>query len=167
MNIPSELKEQITQGNCFVCIGAGLSQGAGLPSWPDMLFQMIDWCAKNSVDIADRVDIETGIKAGKLLTLAQTLTERMGKEKFRKFMNELFRNSNLKPTDTYSYLPRIPFFAVMTFNYDVLLETLYTLTRGTSPRTFTHDDTPEMSEALRSKEFFLLKAHGTIEPVCS
>ncbi len=37
MGIPEGLIDQITEGNCVVFVGAGLSQGAGLPGWPDLL----------------------------------------------------------------------------------------------------------------------------------
>jgi hypothetical protein len=34
MEIPRELIERIVDGSVTVFIGAGLSQGAGLPGWP-------------------------------------------------------------------------------------------------------------------------------------
>jgi hypothetical protein len=34
MQIPEDLIEQIAKGRAAAFIGAGLSQGAGLPGWP-------------------------------------------------------------------------------------------------------------------------------------
>ncbi len=33
IDAPKDLVEQIKDGNCVVFVGAGLSQGAGLPNW--------------------------------------------------------------------------------------------------------------------------------------
>ncbi len=52
---------------------------------------------------------------------------------------------------------------MITLNYDPLIESAYTLPGKITPPTFTHADTPELSGALRSKDFFILKAHGTID----
>jgi hypothetical protein len=164
-NPPKELLEQIVKGNCVAFIGAGPSQAAGLPGWKQMLTQMIEWGREHGVKLTDCVDLENGIKADKLLTVAEELYERMGKEKFRKFMKELFRRSDLKPTESHLLLPRIPFCAVATLNYDPLIESVYSSQKGILPHTFTHKDVPELSGALRSKEFFVLKAHGTIDRI--
>ena len=40
MEIPKELIEKIADNSVTVFVGAGLSQGAGLPGWPNLLEQM-------------------------------------------------------------------------------------------------------------------------------
>jgi hypothetical protein len=47
MNVPKDLVDQIARGKGAVFVGAGLSQGAGLPSWVDLLRQMLDWSEKH------------------------------------------------------------------------------------------------------------------------
>ena len=41
MDIPVDLIEQIKAGKCVAFVGAGLSQAAGLPGWPDLPVAMI------------------------------------------------------------------------------------------------------------------------------
>ncbi len=166
LKIPSGLLDKIANGNCVMFVGAGLSQGAGLPGWPQTLRQMITWGADHGVDVSGRRELERLIKNNDLLTVAEEMRERMGKERFREFMSEVFRKPGLQPTPAHMLLPKIPFSAVLTSNYDTLLESTYTLHRqGAAPHTFTHADTAELSAALSSNEFYILKVHGTIDRV--
>lgn len=165
-NVPRELVDQIARGNCVAFVGAGLSQGANLPGWQELLLQMLDWSEKHGVDLADRAELESYIEAGDLLLVAEEMRERLGKDDFRRFMAEIFRKPGLQPTDTHMLLPGIPFTAALTSNYDTLLESAYTLARGgTPPHVFTHADYPELSAALRSGEFYMLKVHGTVDRI--
>ncbi|MFX1555559.1 MAG: SIR2 family protein, partial [Promethearchaeota archaeon] len=166
VEIPDELIEQICQEKTVLFVGAGLSMRAGLPSWPDLLRQMLDWSEKRGVDLTNRAELESHIEDGKLLLVAEEMRERLGGEKFRTFMRETFQKLDLKPTDTHLLLPEIPFTAVLTSNYDTLLESAYTLAQsGEAPHVFTHVEYPELSAALRSGEFYVLKVHGTIDRI--
>jgi len=40
MNIPRELVEQFAKGNGAIFVGAGLSIGAGLPGWGDLVSRL-------------------------------------------------------------------------------------------------------------------------------
>jgi SIR2-like domain len=163
IDIPKELLDQVGGGNCVVFVGAGPSQGAGLPSWPQLLRQMLDWAQAHGVDVSDRAEFEGYIAKDDPLLAAEELQERMGDERFRRFMAEVFRKHGLKPTEAHLLIPRIPFAAAVTTNYDDLLETAYTLVNSEKPHVFTHRDVSELSAALRTGEFYVLKAHGTID----
>jgi len=165
MNVPKDLADKIDQGNCVVFVGAGLSQGAGLPGWPGLLRQMLDWGEEHGVDLSDRAELEKCIKDGELLMVAEEMRKRLGKNDFREFMVGVFRKPNLEPTDAHNLLPKIPFAAALTSNYDTLLETAYTISSGGIPRVFTHEDYPELSAAPRDNEFYVLKVHGTIDRI--
>jgi len=166
MEIPRELVDQIARGNCIVFVGAGFSQGAKLPNWPDLLKQMVDWSEKHGVELTDRKEVESYIDDGELLLVANEMRERLGKDDFRRFMVEVFRKQKLTPTDTHMLLPNIPFASALTSNYDTLLESAYIIANnGTTPHVFTHSDYPELSGALRSGEFYVLKVHGTIDRI--
>ena len=43
MDIPGDLIKQIKAGKCVAFVGAGLSQAAKLPGWPDLLRRIIKW----------------------------------------------------------------------------------------------------------------------------
>jgi LmbE family N-acetylglucosaminyl deacetylase len=163
INIPKELLDQVSRGNCVIFVGAGPSQGAGLPNWPQLLRQMLDWAQAHGVEMSDRAELEGYIAGDEVLLAAEELQERMGNERFRKFMSEVFRRQGLKPTEAHLLIPRIPFAAAVTTNYEDLLETAYTVINGEKPHVFTHRDVSELSAALRTDEFYILKAHGTID----
>ncbi len=168
MEIPKELIERIADGSVTVFIGAGLSQGAGLPGWPKLLEQMMAWGKDNQVDFseAEEKELKTSIRKGELLWVAEVLRERMGKPAFHQFMREVFLESEPLPTDAHRLLPAIPFSSVLTTNYDCLLEKVYIDSyKGASFHSFTHRDSPELANALRKGEFYLLKLHGTIDRI--
>lgn len=166
MTIPEELSKQIAQDNCVVFVGAGLSISAGLPSWPALLKRMIDWSGAHSVDVSDQDELHKYIHEGDLLLVAEEMRERMGDHNFREFMAEVFlRGAGAKPTDTHMLLTRIPFSSVITSNYDKLIETAYTITNSSVPHVFTQEDYPELSASLRTRDFHVLKVHGTIDRI--
>ncbi|HJT28880.1 MAG TPA: SIR2 family protein [Pyrinomonadaceae bacterium] len=167
MNIPRELVEQIVANNGIVFAGAGLSQGSGLPGWTTLLGQMIDWGQEQGIALADRDELEGYIANGDLLLVAEELRERFGRTDFHRFMLDTFTPLKCTPTDTHRILPKIPFAAALTSNYDSLLESAYTLEQGSSPRTFTYAEYPELSMMLRRNDFYLLKVHGTIDRIQS
>ncbi|NIM11911.1 MAG: NACHT domain-containing protein [Candidatus Aminicenantes bacterium] len=162
MQIPKDLIEQIAKGRAVAFIGAGLSQGAGLPGWPQLLKQMMDWGEQNRIAMDDRKELEEYIESGELLMAAEELRERLGKSAFHQFMMEVFLESKPEPTAAHQLLPKIPFSAVLTTNYDKLLEAVYV---DPSIPSFTHLDHAELSKALWSGEFYLLKLHGTIDRI--
>jgi hypothetical protein len=168
MEIPKELIEGIADGSVTVFIGAGLSQGAGLPGWPKLLEQMMEWGKENNVDFskADEKELKKYIRQGELLWVAEELHERLGKSAFHQFMREVFQQSKPRPTETHRLLPAIPFSSVLTTNYDRLLEKVYEDSyKDASFHSFTHRDYPELAMAIRSGEFYLLKLHGTIDRI--
>jgi NAD-dependent SIR2 family protein deacetylase len=124
MEIPKELIERIADGSVPVFIGAGLSQGAGLPGWPNLLEQMMEWGKENNVVFSedDEKELKTYIQQGELLLVAEELRERLGKPAFHQFMREVFQKSKPRPTEAHRLLPAIPFSSVLTTNYDRLLE---------------------------------------------
>jgi hypothetical protein len=115
--------------------------------------------------MTDRDELERYIDHGELLLVAEEMRERLGKNDFRRFMAEIFRKPGLKPTATQMLLPQIPFAAALTSNFETLLESAYTISRGAAPHVFTHADYPELSAALRTGEFYVLKVHGTIDRI--
>lgn len=87
----------------------------------------------------------------------------MGDEKFRRFMSEVFRRPGLLPTEVHKLLAQIPFAGQLTTNYDKLSESGHIVARqGEIPHVLTHAD---VSAALRSGEYYILKTHGTIDHI--
>lgn len=165
MDIPRNLIEQIAHGNCLSFLGSGPSIAAGLPSWPQLLHLMIGWGDREGVDFSDKAEIEQFIADGKYLLAAEELVERLGDDRFRRFMIQIFDRPGLSPTKVHLLLTKIPFVAQVTTNYDKLSEKGYETNHGILPAVFTQTDVAQLSGALRSGEFYILKSHGTIDRI--
>lgn len=163
--IPDELIAQVARQNCVAFVGAGLSAEVGLPGWPRLLRQMIDWCESHGISLPNKADIEHLIDVKKdLLAAADALRTKMGDDKYRQFMEEVFLRPDLKPTEVHKILAKIPFVGAGTTNYDPLVELGYREIHPGDPfDVFTQVDHEQLGTALHAKRFFVLKAHGTIE----
>lgn len=167
-NVPPELLEKFAADKCVAYIGAGLSAGAGLPLWDKTLRQMIEWSATRLIPLPDAAELNRLIDEKDFLTVADTIVEAMGDGRFREFITSVFRRAGLAPTETHKLLPEIPFAAVLTSNYDKLVESAYAVVRnGASPPTYTHLDRAELSGVLASAEFHVLKTHGDVDRINS
>lgn len=166
VKIPDELIEQIYKGNTVLFVGSGLSAGSGLPTWPALMHEMRAWAEKHGVDLSeDKEEFTQLICQNKLLVAAEYLRERIGEQRFKRFMHSVFRDNTIKPSSVHTILPEIPFAAVLTTNYDVLLESAYAKYQGVRPRTYTQMDTPELADLNVSNEFYILKVHGDIDRI--
>ncbi|MGA9998094.1 MAG: SIR2 family protein [Pyrinomonadaceae bacterium] len=163
--IPDALVGHVAQQNSIAFIGAGLSAGLGLPGWPQLIRQMIDWCESQGISLPDKADIEYLLDDKKdLLAAANALRAKMGDDKYRQFLSEVFLRPDLKPTEVHDILAKIPFVAAATTNYDSLIEDGYrNVHPGQSFEVFAHDDHEQLGTALNAKKYFVLKAHGTVE----
>lgn len=109
MNAPIELVEQFAHDNGVIFVGAGLSQGAGLPSWADLVHELANELAgcpsgANHCDIAQYYETEYGRNR-----LVQRLRDRLDTLK-------------VSPTPVHDELVQLPVSAIFTTNYDDLLE---------------------------------------------
>lgn len=166
ITIPSELIEKITHDNCVVYVGAGLSMGAGLPNWQTLLENMIEWSLNHGVSFNNKADLKKMIREEKYLKVANIIVKRMGNQRFGEFLVSVFRKPGLRPTEAHLLLPKIPFVSVLTSNYDKLIESAYTIIRqGESVAVFTHSNNRDLAAVLSSKEFHILKTHGSIDDI--
>lgn len=158
------LVDTVRRRECVLFVGAGLSQAAGLPGWKGLFPRIFNWCQRNGITIPDREPLEELIGQGNLLLAAGTIKDAIGEVLFRRLLVDIFDDPNVSPTATHLLLPKIPFTAVLTSNYDKLLETAYA--RHTRmPQVITHTDTAELMAALQGRRFYLLKVHGTIDQI--
>ena len=163
--VPDTLVAHVAQQNSIVLVGAGLSAGLGLPSWPQLIRQMIDWCEAQGINLPNKADIEILLNDKKdLLVAASALRSKMGDDKYREFLKGVFLRPDLKPTEVHELLASLPFVAAVTTNYDHLVEEGYRKVHpDESVNVFTHTDHEQLGTALNAKRYFVLKAHGTVE----
>lgn len=169
--IPAELIHDIEEKKCILFVGAGLSakvkrsNGKNLPPWKPFLNELFDWAKANDGNFWNgHEDIQQIIAKDNLLLAAQELQESINIAEFSEFLNFVFRDKNVLPTPTHQDIFKIPFRAILTTNYDTLLEGGYTLHhKGQIPLKFIQEDLSTISSPLRKDNFFIFKIHGDID----
>lgn len=82
-NIPQELIQKLVEDKCVAYIGSGLSAGAGLPLWGQLLTQMIEWSQARRIPLQDTADLHRSIEQNDFLTVADFVVGQMGNQRFR------------------------------------------------------------------------------------
>src|SRR5262249_19023240 len=128
-----ELVDSIRARRCVLFVGAGLSKGAGLPDWSELL---CDLAADLDLDMASLPRDTSGQPTLDLcLDLAQWHVDRFGRDKLEHYIRELFgaagtfADSRVRPTLAHYLLSSMPFRLFLTTNYDSLLERALTALR--------------------------------------
>ncbi len=169
--IPAELADALRTKRCILLVGAGLSaqvsrsDGSPLPNWSDLLSEFLDWAISRQVRFwGDPEDIRAMIQKGNLLMAAQELQDRLGTPAVGEFLDQVFRGGAVLPSSGHRMLPRIPFRAVLTTNYDSLIEGAYSIESGGSlPPVWTQEDLLFRPSPLRGSGFFIFKIHGHLD----
>jgi len=169
--IPKDLVESILKKECILFVASGLSSkairsnGKPLPSWTGFLKELLDWAELKRVPFnSDPKEILEMIDKGSHLMAAEELQELINHNEFTDFLNAVFRERNIKPTIAHQNLTKIPFRAILTTNYDNLIEGAFAYSnQGQIPKKFTKNDLSLHSSPLRSKDFFIFKMHGDID----
>jgi hypothetical protein len=104
-----DLERALLARECVLFVGAGLSSGAGLPDWNNLVRRLGD---DLGLPWSDRHDY---------LDLAQWYRERFGAEKLAGVLRELYTTAS-QPTLAHYLLMSLPVRHVITTNYDDLLE---------------------------------------------
>jgi len=109
MDVPRELVEQFAGGNGVVFVGAGLSQGAGLPSWADLIRELVTELDDCPPDADYR-------------NIAQYYDNRYGRNRLVQKLRDRLDTLDVHPTPVHEALVRLPVPVIFTTNYDDLLE---------------------------------------------
>lgn len=171
INLPTDLLESIKKGECVLFLASGLSSkvvrsnGKKLPGWKDFLVELLNWCRQNRISFnSEPIEIEEMINKGNFLMAAQELQEIVSPNEFSDFLNQIFRDTQVKPTKNHINLTKIPFRAILTTNYDTLIEGAYAITNDCRlPNKYTQNDLSAALSPLRKKDFFIFKMHGDID----
>ncbi|MDF2449467.1 MAG: hypothetical protein K0R26_1971 [Bacteroidota bacterium] len=160
---PKEAIENFKKKQACFFVGAGLSIGAGFPSWTGLINKLIvevenlPWYNKDKVaEYKQLANDQT-----KFLFLAEDLKSELG-GKFNDLLGEWFGKPDAQPTKNHELLVSVPSDLVLTINYDRLIENAYSQVKGHFPRvyTYTQEDSRQAANLFWKQEFFILKAHG-------
>jgi hypothetical protein len=113
-----DLARSLAAGNACAFVGAGLSVGAGLPGWYDLVAEL---AGRIGYDLPPR-QYATG---DALVDAAQAYVNRQGLHSLIAFLKERLDTFDKNPTAAHRALARLPIFLVFTANYDDLLERAY------------------------------------------
>jgi len=164
---PASLTRYLHERRCVLFAGAGLSAWGKLPSWRTLLERMAARLHEEHPSRDYLQKLTSLISQGKLLEVADYCKGALEKNQYYDVLtNELKWNDQDIP-EPHKIIVNLPFSAVVTTNYDKLLETAYIRLGRGFPRTLTHADTPNLGLLLFRNEFFILKAHGDIDRIDS
>ena len=171
--VPDELVQAVAAGRAVLFAGAGVSRGEVqtpegpleqyLPGWGDLLISLLDRAvAVQHIGAGEGKKLRKAVKDEKFLFVAETVRRRLGAGEFDEALDQLFRGENLRPTRRHKTISEIPFSAIITTNYDKLIEAAYAQ-GGHIPPTYTFDNAPDIISSLSHNRFFIMKAHGDID----
>ena len=159
--IPRPLLEAYADKKCGLFIGAGLSVGAGLPNWSQLLQKLITRSVENGVMTEEKAEdcLTLARNSSKYLMLAEELREVLGTD-FKTAIEEIFRDDNVNPTDTHALLARMKKNQfIITTNYDLLIERAFAAAQ-VFRQGYKYYEAHALLRDLYQRQFFLLKAHG-------
>ncbi|MEJ7809790.1 MAG: SIR2 family protein, partial [Gemmatimonadaceae bacterium] len=143
-------------------VGAGLSAAAGLPTWRGLLDDVIATTGEGSEGAPETGELRALLGAGKLLEVAEHCRAK-DPQRFNEVLRRRLAVDGVDVPRAHRAIVGLPFAAVVTTNFDRLLERAYeTLAHTGAPRAPTYDQLPTLGTLLFEGAFFILKAHGDI-----
>ena len=162
MRFPRDLVEALASDDAIAIVGSGLSVAAGMPSWTGLLNLMILECEQHCVRFKDSDELRQMLGSGLLLEVADECCNQLGKPLYRDFIQRTFRDQSAIPTNTHQFLMQLPFTAMLTTNYDNLLERAF-IQNSKKPLlapVYTQKNVSQLARLAGEKKFFILKMHG-------
>lgn len=110
------LAELFSRDETFLFIGAGLSIGAGLPGWADLVRPLAQASSTRwPVD-------ENDLTVNHLLAAVQRYENRNGRHLLLTYLRDALDTTNFRPTSVHRALVNLPNRIIFTTNYDDLIE---------------------------------------------
>lgn len=162
-HLPEPLIAACAAGECVLYAGAGLSAQSGLPTWREFVSGLLEWAHVNSFISREEADsFKAEVDRGQADAVADSIVSRLvsppEKELLYNHMRRVFLRRS-SPSGFHAQLERIQFSAVLTTNFDTLLEGIYT---APPERVYTPKDAESLLTALTKRDFFILKLYGTL-----
>jgi PAS domain S-box-containing protein len=164
---PKDLIDTIVAGQAIAVVGSGLSVAAGLPSWKKLLEMMVAECEEHFPEFSDAKELRKMLAQDHYLDVAGECSKRLGKALYRDFMQRTFRAGGHRPTRQHWPLLQLPFSAILTTNYDNLIEQAFLQLnrRSAPPPVYTQKSLAELARVAGEKQFFILKLHGHMDDI--
>lgn len=157
-----DIKKAIDKKSFGLYIGAGLSIGAGLPSWAQLLNELIDIIERKNLFNSDKCQEMRLLSnnPSKYLLLAEEIRELIQSD-LERLIRDRFEDKNKQPTETHDILVKLKSKFIITTNYDTLIEkALVKNFVNFFPTVYTYKDASSINYSLWNNDHFVLKAHG-------
>jgi len=122
VTLPAELVSAIREGNCIAFVGAGFSGAAKFPGWSQLLEKLTTHVGPDlRAHLQKRLSEPTG---DVLEEVAQVLEDELGTNKLVNHLRDLLTAHDLPQAmqERLRWLQGIPFRAILTTNFDTLLQ---------------------------------------------
>lgn len=168
LRLPEALIDACARGECVLYAGSGLSASAGLPPWRPFVSELLDWTiAQGMIELEFGASLRSALDGGDVNRVADSIVSRVTQasalEALAGHIRETFRPAESgRLPEVLRVLPRIGFGAVLTTNFDRLLERSYEQSSATFSVRLPAD-VPEVRGDLASKRFFILKLYGDLD----
>ena len=162
---PDNLISSLAKSECVLYAGAGLSAAVTeLPTWTLFISSLLQWARDEGYIQGDFGDsLKEAIEYGQTDVVADSLINSIGTDlgALNDYLKKVFLSASPSLPERYSLLRQIPFSAVLSANFDNLLERNY---EGVvAERIYTPQDSNELFSALSSNDFYILKLYGMLE----
>jgi hypothetical protein len=160
---PDRLVKACLAGDCVAYVGAGVGAQAGLPTWrPLIQAALTEVSKKGLIEAAQLGSLQEAFIDGQLDLVADGLVDALrGQESMlRDFLTQQFLRRDIRPTRVHDLLRSLNLSAVLTTNFDDLLDTVF---KDRVETVYTHQDAEKLLAALSKRQFFLLKLYGSLE----
>jgi hypothetical protein len=164
---PKSLVTSLKESRCVLFAGSGLSKWADLPTWTELLTSMVqelkEELDEEQLETLAREELDSLIAKEKLLEVADYCKENLTDVQYNTILSRHLRGTDCDIPEPHKIIVDLPFSAIVTTNFDKLLEQAYIGVKRSWPHSPTHRDADLLGTLLYDNSFFLLKAHGDID----
>jgi len=162
--IPESLIEHLRASRCVAWCGAGVSMMSGMPSWRELIEHMIVACAQKGLGKTEVDELSDMLHEKLYDDVADYCRDFLKELGYEQCLNNVFHKTQ-KPSALHQQLMRLPFSAIVTTNYDKIIENVYTQIKEESTVVLTNrkEEVSRLWPRLVRNEHFILKAHGHID----
>jgi hypothetical protein len=119
---PKSLLRALRQKECVLFIGSGVSAWSGLPSWQQLLQQMLQFLEEHGLPRGEGEEIQSVINSGDLLMAASICSSKMRHADLRQFLDTTFIEPHPVPREIHELIVKLGPNAFITTNYDRLID---------------------------------------------
>ena len=157
------LLSYVRDRRCVLFVGAGLSRAAGYPGWRGLMETVVRETIKHATVGSAKGELTKLLEAGRYPELADQCREILGRSRFTALLREELGKSVSPPEATHRPIVETPYAAIVTTNFDTLLEDAYARWSDEGvPKAPTGAQLGRHGTLLLDRAFFILKAHGTL-----